>query len=331
MSRENTRAYFRTILSFTFGLGVFWGLIQGAKTTSPRRLEATLLYTASIQGELEHCGCKTERGGLARRAALVKEIQRTASPVFVFDLGDTTLRFPPESGRARRDAWPRARFLYGQHQAMKVDFHIPGEKDLWWGEDKLQAIREEFGIEFLAANATHLGFVTAGYKIIERGGFRLGVIGAIPSNPEQKILKTPAPGERPRESSHRLRGESPLEPIKTALGRLRQSGVHAVVFLSTLGLPEDFRIAKAIPDLDLIVGGRSRDLLRRPLRSGGVPLVQAGVQGKYLGKLRFEWENGVLSLKHEVIDLTADFPEDPQVLKDLERFKRAHPATVLDQ
>ena len=63
-----------------------------------------------------------------------------------------------------------------------------------------------------------------------------------------------------------------------------------LVVLSHLGLPADRLLARAVPRLDLILGGHSHDTLAAPEYVGGVPIVHAGPYGEYLSRSEFAFD-----------------------------------------
>lgn len=71
--------------------------------------------------------------------------------------------------------------------------------------------------------------------------------------------------------------------------RLR-ADVDVLIALTHIGLREDERLARACPQLDLIIGGHSHNKLFEPLIVGGVPIVQAGWFGHFLGVTELAWD-----------------------------------------
>jgi 2',3'-cyclic-nucleotide 2'-phosphodiesterase (5'-nucleotidase family) len=57
-----------------------------------------------------------------------------------------------------------------------------------------------------------------------------------------------------------------------------------LIALSHLGLPHDRLLAKAVPRLDLILGGHSHDTLHQPEVVAGVPIVHAGPYGAFASR-----------------------------------------------
>lgn len=65
-----------------------------------------------------------------------------------------------------------------------------------------------------------------------------------------------------------------------------------VVVLSHLGLPADEKLAREVPEIDVIIGGHSHDALEQPRVVGKTLICQAGSNGYYLGQLDMYVENG---------------------------------------
>jgi 2',3'-cyclic-nucleotide 2'-phosphodiesterase (5'-nucleotidase family) len=57
-----------------------------------------------------------------------------------------------------------------------------------------------------------------------------------------------------------------------------------LIALSHLGLPHDRLLARAVPRLDLILGGHSHDTLHEPEVVDGVPIVHAGPYAQYASR-----------------------------------------------
>lgn len=70
-----------------------------------RERTITILYTGSINGELEPCGCspKTDFGGLARLSGYLAEHAKELSPYILIDAGNFTARDTPQ-GRLKAEA-----------------------------------------------------------------------------------------------------------------------------------------------------------------------------------------------------------------------------------
>ena len=83
--------------------------------------------------------------------------------------------------------------------------------------------------------------------------------------------------------------DDPVSIARRQIEALRPS-VDALVALTHIGLREDERLAAACPEIDVIVGGHSHNKLGEPKVVGGVPIVQAGWFGHFLGETELTWD-----------------------------------------
>ena len=60
------------------------------------------------------------------------------------------------------------------------------------------------------------------------------------------------------------------------------------IALTHIGKREDDRLAAACPELGLIIGGHTHVVLQAPEWIAGVPIVQAGWFGHYLGHVHMD-------------------------------------------
>jgi 2',3'-cyclic-nucleotide 2'-phosphodiesterase (5'-nucleotidase family) len=90
--------------------------------------------------------------------------------------------------------------------------------------------------------------------------------------------------------------DDPVDCVQRLAARLRPQ-VDVLIALTHIGSREDQRLARTCPDLDLVIGGHSHDVLPEPVFHGDVPIVQAGWHGRYLGVLDLHVENGTAMRK----------------------------------
>ena len=83
--------------------------------------------------------------------------------------------------------------------------------------------------------------------------------------------------------------DDPVAVARQQIETLRPS-VDALVALTHIGLREDERLAASCSELDLIIGGHSHNKLAEPKVVGGVPIVQAGWFGHFLGEIELTWD-----------------------------------------
>jgi 2',3'-cyclic-nucleotide 2'-phosphodiesterase (5'-nucleotidase family) len=80
-----------------------------------------------------------------------------------------------------------------------------------------------------------------------------------------------------------------LDPVAVARRFAETTpGDTTLVVLSHLGLRADTELARAVPRLDLILGGHSHDALHAPRFVHGVPIVHAGPYGSLVSRTELE-------------------------------------------
>jgi 5'-nucleotidase len=162
------------------------------------------------------------------------------------------------------------------------------------------------------------------HVLFVRGGARIGVIGLVTT--DTPVISSPGP---------RLRFTDPAEAVERAIHAIRREGPATILLLAHLGLRADIALARAVPGVDAIIGGHSHTLLANGIegaegpaptladgRDREVRIVQAGSNGRYLGRLDLDLgaDGRVLAHVAPVRELTADLPEDPAVATIVARY-----------
>lgn len=83
---------------------------------------------------------------------------------------------------------------------------------------------------------------------------------------------------------------------------LRDRGAEVIFALTHIGVNKDKKLAKNVPEIDVIVGGHSHSELKEVVwqkTSNGkmVPIVQAGNHGEWLGRLKIDYNRETKSVK----------------------------------
>lgn len=88
------------------------------------------------------------------------------------------------------------------------------------------------------------------------------------------------------------------DPVMVARAQITElrSQVDVLIALTHIGLRKDERLASECPELDLIIGGHSHDVLREPRMDLGVPIVQGGWFGHWLGRVALDMHDGTARL-----------------------------------
>ena len=87
--------------------------------------------------------------------------------------------------------------------------------------------------------------------------------------------------------------------------------VDMVVVLSHSGMAQDILLAEQIPEIDLILSGHCHHPTVRPVCVGNTKIVQAGLNGMFLGQVDITPANGRPVIESTLHTIDADSPEDP--------------------
>lgn len=252
------------------------------------------------------------QGGVARRATLIRGVRQEASwPVLVLEAGNALLG-EELALQSQGKVIVEAMNLMG-YDAMGV-----GPLELAKGVEVLLQRAEEADFAILACNlvwAESQAPVLAPFTILERGGVRFGIVG-VTSSQVLLGLESKAPG---------VVVLDPVESVRRYVAELRPR-VDVLIVLSHLGLEEDRALAERVEGIDVIVGGRTQQLLSEPYRVGQTVIVQAGYDGEWLGRLDMEGSRyGLDVLAYRILSMKPDVPDDPEMVRLLERYRQEEP------
>ncbi|NMA60518.1 MAG: bifunctional metallophosphatase/5'-nucleotidase, partial [Firmicutes bacterium] len=274
--------------------------------------EIIILHNNDVHSRLEsHLpqGAEKEQGGRVRLASLVQEVraQYGADRVLLLDAGDAIHGTNIDN---LFGGLPSIEIM----NAMGYNAFTPGNHEFNYGQEVLAQRIKDANFPTLAANVTREdGTLFAGYSALiqEINGIKVGIIGLVPQ--ETPIVTHPK----------NVEGLIFHEPIGIAkqIAREIRSDVDLLIVLSHLGYSKDVELAKAVSELDVIVGGHSHTELEQAAEVNGVLIVQAHEYANNLGFLRLEVENGKI-VKHEskLIPVTADVPKNAKVQAIVDRW-----------
>jgi len=286
------------------------------------------------------------RGGYARLATLISQRKNTRvkqGPVLILDGGDYSMG--TAFGAAIRETGAEllllARMGYdattlGNHdfdlgpdglsqsldvavKAGRIPAVVASNTDVSANDAKLT------GLQRLAKDGT-----LRRHLVIERGGLRFGIFGLLG---KEAMFYTSGAGTVTFPDS--------IETAKEMVKLLRETEkVDVVICLSHGGLEkdkdgrfvdgEDVRLAKAVPGIDVVIGGHTHTKLDEPiLVNDRTPVVQTGKYGENLGELVITIDGNKLQVEsyklHPIDDSIAG---DQAVADEIEKIKQTVTATV---
>ena len=269
----------------------------------------TLLYTNDIESVYEPVEAFWNPeieliGGLPYLATLIDEVRGQAELSFLFDAGDIYTGALSQATEGR--------LAFDLYSLMGYDAVNLGNHEFEYGWQSLQRIRQRARFPVLSSNLFYedsdIAFCQA-YAILEKDGFRIGVIGAMgvdaftnavnPAHRRGIEVRPPAPTVQRYVDA--IRDEVDLVVVLTHQNRTApmQTDKEADPEVQR-GFDEDYALAGELQGVDVIFGGHSDHGLWTPVRhpDTGTLIGLTFGQGKYLGlmKLSVDTDSGTIEL-----------------------------------
>lgn len=320
--RKNVLSSQATLLTFTgLGLAILLALL-GVSSGSPLGAEPplrriTLLHTNDVHSHLlpfDHVDFGKDVGGVARRAELVKKIASQTPNWLLLDGGDL-FQGTPFYSAFLGEIDVRA------SEACGYTATVLGNHDL---DDGLANLKKQYAstsIELLCANVLDEktgSQVFTPWKILERDGLKIGLIGAIGSAAWDVISHKRQQGMVFQEHG---------DVVASVASYLRPR-VDLVVLLSHSGYEADLALAAGSPNVDVIVGGHTNTIIPQPLLVkhlpqlvknpsknglGGTIVVQAFKWGVFLGRLDLDVrpDGSIATYSGQLMRIDSSIPVSP--------------------
>ncbi|MGQ9494296.1 MAG: bifunctional metallophosphatase/5'-nucleotidase [Anaerolineae bacterium] len=251
-------------------------------------------------------------GGVARRATAIEYLREQAgNAVLVLDAGNTLFG-------QRLAIASKGQIIVEAMNAMGYDAMAIGTLDLSQGIEVLKERAQQAHFAVLSCNLLDLNGrpIFTPYIIVPREGLRCGIVGV--SEPEAANLA---------DIAQSAKIVDPVESVQKYLSEIRDQS-DVLIVLSHLGLEQDKALAQVIPEIDLIVGGRTRRLLRAPEIVGSTIIVQAGYDGEWLGKLNvtITTDGKAVDPWVDIIPLGPEIADHPELAALVARYNELYPA-----
>jgi len=260
--------------------------------------EITIVHTNDLHGHVlpaRVVGWADRIGGYAVFVSWLEgvraENERKDVPTLVLDAGDIYMG-TVEGNLTRGSAVVRLMNRAG------YDASAVGNHEFDYGFFNFYQLTREADFPFLSANifrkeSGQLPEFIQPYLVREYDGLKVGIIG-VTVNETPKLTAAANVGQ--------VFFGKPADSIRPYVRLLRREGADLLVVLSHLGLEEDRKLAEAVDEIDLIIGGHSHDLLTKPIRAGPRPtlIVQAGSYGRFAGRLDLPVDRLLEEIKAEV-------------------------------
>ena len=269
-----------------------------------------LFVSGQQQGYIEPCGStglENQKGGLARRESLLKELrEKRGWNVVPVDVGSQAKRF----GRQ-----PEIKF-----QRTAEALRAMGYRAVVFGKDDLRLPATELTVAinpddniFVSANVAVLGRdLQPTIKVVEAGGKKIGITGVLGDSFEQKLA-----GD---ELVHEPAGPA----LEKAAAELKAQKCDLHVLLAHATLDESRTLAAANPLFDVVItaGGVGEPTLElEKLPGGKAQMAQVGTKGMYIGVIGV-FDDEKTPLRYERVPLDHRFPDSPAMLQLLADYQQ---------
>jgi 5'-nucleotidase / UDP-sugar diphosphatase len=243
------------------------------------------LFAHNGPGSRARAALARETGGIARMAALIRQVRMHEKNVLALNAGDVfvgSFEFNKYLG------YPELKIMEQLYDAMELGNH---EFDL--GTDVLTGVvtgaiaqGDPVNLPLLNANF-NLSGVPYLSQIVQKSitrtidGVKIGIFGLLNEDAENY-----SEAVIPLFSGN-------VEGVAAAqVQDLKAKGCQVIICLSHLGTSADMTLADDVAGIDIIVGGHSHDLFDSAVLRNGKIIVQAGSHGQYLGQLKVELKAG---------------------------------------
>ncbi|GGE07400.1 sulfate thiol esterase SoxB [Gemmobacter megaterium] len=232
-------------------------------------------------------------GGMDRVATVVKSIRAARPEALLLDGGDTW-------HGSMTSLLTKGQDMVNVMNALGTEA-MTSHWEWTFGTERVQEIVEGLPFPFLGANIFDAEWDEPAfepYKIFERGGVRIAVIGqAFPYMPIAN------PRWMFPEFSFGIREEN----MQKLVDEVRAEGADLVVCLSHNGFDVDKKMAGRVKGIDVILTGHTHDAVPEPVLVGDTILIASGSNGKFVSRVDLDVRDGrMMGFRHKLIPIFSD-------------------------
>ena len=256
----------------------------------------SFLISADTAGWIEPCGCTTKQsGGLPRRGTMVKAM-RKEKPTVVLDCGGAA------AGVSDYHQLKLESIMAGE-AAMKLVAHNVGGSEAAFGKVALQQVVDKQIVPLFSTNVCDDAGKPIGEKVqwVSAGGNRIAVLGVMD----------------PKFSGDQLQVLPPKQSILNAIDEFKEKP-DAILVLAYLPRPALMELAKALPEVDAIIGGPTGQTIS-PTRVGAVLVASSTNKGKFLVQLDYDPERSP-RFEADVVELDESWADDADQKENLKTY-----------
>jgi len=258
---------------------------------SARTVTITFYHTSDIH---EHSA------PIARIAQFVEDQRKKRSNVIFLDTGDWCDLGDLTGLNTRGEA------IVAMMSACNYDAVIPGNKDYSHGADRLAELVDRYSVPMVLANCEWPEDIkpknVMPYKIFRFDSVKVAVVGTATPN-----------------MSHAKEPLLKIHPIKESVTKLvseLEGKADIIVLMTHLGTEEDRKLARAIPQVDIIFGGHyHRKFAKLNFDKQSQTIIQhSGCFGECIGEVVIEWDGEeIVDRKSRLVKIVKEMSESDKV------------------
>jgi len=218
-----------------------------AASAAPSEPTVRLYVVSTAAGALEPCGCtKDQLGGVDHVAAFIRSQAARAPESVVVGAGPMLFLDPKlDPSRATQDVW-KAEALSTSLGDLGLSVWAPGANDWAAGPEELARIDGLSRADLLAGNLRGPSFTGKATRVVEVGGYRLGLAGV--SDPTGPVGAPPG-----------IDIGDPRATLQSSLEGLKKQGAQIFVALVAMDRGKALRLAELVPGYHAFVVGKAYD------------------------------------------------------------------------
>lgn len=273
-------------------------------------------------------GDKNCFGGYNRIKTVIDNMRQSFNNVIVLDAGD---RFSGSLFYTLN----KSQDITALTQQLGYDVLTLGNHEFDDGVDELLKFVEGISAPIISTNVsfsedTKLDKWIIPSVVLNRDGLKIGIVGAL--------------NEETRLESNLLKDvtiSSVIPSVQAEVRKLIKQGVKVLIALTHIGIEEDKKLAMAVPELDIIVGGHTHTLLSNDRSKtdayGPYPIVvshdkgkktlivTSGIAGHYVGMLNvtFDKKGRVVSYMGDAIHMDDTIVSDEKMTKAINEAQQS--------
>ncbi len=256
-----------------------------------------ILHTNDIHGHIREGADGV--GGMARVGGYIRQVTAKRPDTLLLDGGDVNNKGDMLPGVTK------GRALYQIMGMIGYDATVPGNHEFYYGSAHTVDLAQGATFPSLCLNAFDESGkpLLSGSQIFDVDGMKVGVIGLTVKRSEETLTLEDSCPLLAREAER-------LEP-----------DVHLLVALCHLSSRDCATVSRAVPAIDVFIGGHSHEKLFKPVvvKETGAVIIEAGACSQYVGRLKVKVDldtEEVLAHKGKLVPMRSKYADSDAELRD---------------